>query len=378
MRYLGQPPGWLFARAHLLALTACLLVQQADAGPINGSATGQLPLPGGLADSGGRTGYLTSLNHGIEAIDLMSGDVLWSSYEAEVPVLLSQDRLFTQAGTKRNRLRVLVFDLTRKGEVVLESEPIVFPEWVVTASAPGHSFKAEWQLEKEYLVLTWQARAWYEGRPKAAPALIAEARKQAEGVVRIHLVTGQVAKFPVDTAGLSLGVAVPWKDLEKKAVRWQGMLGGQYKAIILEQEGDRQKLVLLTWDRSGVPTGQPRELFTGHRLALMPTLDEKMVCIREVPPSPDLRPTNEDQMKYAWALISLETGETVARVAYEASTQALTVIGPRLFVQQAGPIRGSITQTAVNTRTLKAIELKTGKFLWQRALAEKSVQAPER
>jgi hypothetical protein len=54
------------------------------------------------------------------------------------------------------------------------------------------------------------------------------------------------------------------------------------------------------------------------------------------------------------------------------------VLGPRLFVQQSGPIRGQLTQNAVSTRTLKAIELKTGKFLWQRAIADKQIHAPER
>src|SRR5438067_42734 len=119
MRYRRKMFGHLWTQVRVLAFVACLLAQQASAGPLNGSGTGQLPLPGGMADSAGRTGYIASLNHGIEAIDLRTGDVLWSSYEAEVPLILSQDRLYAQSGTKRNRLRVLIYDLTRKGEVIL-------------------------------------------------------------------------------------------------------------------------------------------------------------------------------------------------------------------------------------------------------------------
>jgi hypothetical protein len=370
MRYRGK--------LGVLVLVSCLVAQRAQAYPVNGTAMAQIPLPGGLADPGGRIGYLSSVNHGIEAIDLLTGDLLWSSHEAEVPLLVANDRLYAQAGTKRNRMRVLVFDLTHKAEVVLESNPVVFADWVVTGDAPGRSFKTEWRLEKDHLVLSWQARAWYAGKVKPTPALEAEARKTAEGLVRIHLTTGQVQHSPAEAPGVALGIPVPQKDLEKKSVRWKGLLQDQYKAVVMEENGDGQKLTLLTWDHSGAKVGEPRELFSGRRLTVLPTLDERILCIHEAAPSPEQRVASEDSSKFAWALISLETGNLVARVAFEASTQAMTLVGPRLFVQQSGPIRGSLADPAINTRTLKAIDLKTGRFLWQRNIAGKAVHPPER
>ncbi len=366
------------SKLGVLVLVSCLVGQEAQAHPGNGPSLGQVPLPGGLADAAGRTGYLSSATQGIEAVDLLTGDVLWSSQEAEIPLLIANDHLYAQAGTKRNRLRVLAYDLTRKGEVVLESDPVVFPDWVVTADVPGRSFKSTWHLERDYLVLCWQARAWYQGKTKPTPAMDAAARKQVDGMVRIHLRTGQVVHFPAEAPGVSFAVPVPHKDLEKKSLRWQGQVNDEYKVVVQEEEGDHQKLLLLTWNRLGAKVGEPRELFVGRRPMVLPSMDERILCIREAIPSPDQRVVNEERTKYAWSLFSLETGATVARVAYETSTQAMTVVGPRLFVQQSGPIRGSLAEAAIPTRTIKAIDLKTGRILWQRGIAGKAVHAPER
>src|SRR5690348_16990571 len=73
-------------------------------------------LPEGLADAAGRTGYFASASGGIEAIDLASGKMLWQTHEAQRPLLLDGDCLLAQAGTKRNRLRILRFDPKHKGE----------------------------------------------------------------------------------------------------------------------------------------------------------------------------------------------------------------------------------------------------------------------
>src|SRR5690242_21101788 len=67
-------------------------------------------LPHGLADPAGRIGFFASATGGIEALDLVSGKVLWQTHEAQRPLLLDGDHLIAQAGTKRNRLRILRLD----------------------------------------------------------------------------------------------------------------------------------------------------------------------------------------------------------------------------------------------------------------------------
>ena len=346
--------------------------------PASGGGSSIIPLPGGVAESNGRIGYVASASGGIEALDLVTGDVLWNSLEAQTPVLVADDRLYAQAGLKRNRLRILVYDLTRKGEVVLESDPVVFPDWVVTGAAPGRSFQAEWRLEKDALMLSWQAQAWYHGKTKPTSQMEAEARKSAEGCARIDLVSGKIKMLPATPHAVRIGAAVPTKELEKKAIRWQGTVNGQFKAVLLEQDAQGQKLVLAAWDPLGVSLGEPKVLLTGKRLTVMATLDERIICVREMLPSPDQRPIGSDRQKYAWSLIALETGELVARVAFEPSTQSLMILGSRLLVLQASSITGSLNQPAVSARILKAIDLQTGRFLWQRNVAGRTIYPPER
>ncbi|HZY86128.1 MAG TPA: hypothetical protein VFE78_14940, partial [Gemmataceae bacterium] len=119
--------------------------------------TGSVPLPAGLSDHARRTGFFSNDAGGIDAIDLTAGELLWRNSEAQRPLLLDGGRLYAQAGTRRNRLRVLALDLARKGECVFESDPVVFPGWVVTGEAPGRSFSARWRLEDNRLLLNWEA-----------------------------------------------------------------------------------------------------------------------------------------------------------------------------------------------------------------------------
>src|ERR1700736_6055757 len=110
-----------FVRRFVLAwLTAGLTAAAAPASP----------LPCGVADPGGRTGFISNPGGGIDAVDLATGDLLWNVDEAKRPALADGGRLFAWAPVKDNGLRVAVFDRTRNGRRILESEPATFPDWV--------------------------------------------------------------------------------------------------------------------------------------------------------------------------------------------------------------------------------------------------------
>src|SRR5947208_13252831 len=75
--------------------------------PVAPGPSGTLALPAGIADPAGRTGFLAGAGGGVDAVDLTTGDVLWQTTEAQRPLLVVGDRLYAQAGVRRNRLRVL-------------------------------------------------------------------------------------------------------------------------------------------------------------------------------------------------------------------------------------------------------------------------------
>src|SRR5262249_37962357 len=152
------------------------------------------------------------------AVDLTTGDLLWASAEAQVPITVHGDRLYAQAGVTGGELRVLGFDVTRKGKRVFASQRIALPPWVIPPGGPRPSFSPRWDRERSELILRWSASAW----PVDALGLRGPGpRKRASGVARIDLESGAVTAEQAQPAPPPAAPPVP-AHLEKLAVRWHG------------------------------------------------------------------------------------------------------------------------------------------------------------
>src|SRR5262249_48418718 len=112
---------WIFG---LLVLIASGHAPAQDA-----AALAPVVLPGGgVADAAAKFGYFPSTGGGIDAIDLSSGKILWTTKEANRPLLATAERLFAQAPVpgKANQVRIMVFDATDKGKKLQVSQPVTF------------------------------------------------------------------------------------------------------------------------------------------------------------------------------------------------------------------------------------------------------------
>jgi hypothetical protein len=336
-----------------------------------------IPLPCGIADPAGRTGFFASAAGGIEAIDLKTGELLWETNEAQRPLIVWGTRLLAQAGVQRNRLRILVFDLTQNGQCVLESDPVVLPDWVVSADAPGRSFDARWEVDRNHLVLTWEAAAWYAAVARPTPKQDAAARKHDAGTARVDLDTGRVEYGPAPTTTAEPPTD-PLPELEKKSVRWQGAAGKRLCAVTLEEDNGQQTLSLRSWDRATGKEADPRVLLRGKRLLLQPTLDGHFFFVRDAGSTPDEKNLGKDRTDQYWALFAPQWPTEVARLPYEPGMQSVAVLDGRAYYAVAGQVRGHIDRPLVQPRTLKAYDLKAGKLLWQRPLAARVLAPPVR
>lgn len=358
--------------SSILSVFICGLISRACAATIL--------LPQGLADSAGQIGFFASADDGIEAIDLASGKVLWLSHEAQRPLILDGDHLLAQAGTKRNRLRILRLDVKHNGECDFESDPLVLPPWVVTGEAHGHSFAAKWHREKHHLVLDWEASAWYTGKSRPKPEEEQAARKNANGIARIDLRTGQIEVLPSQKRQTPPPSPLP-EPLEKKALRWQKLVGQHWKVLALEEEKGQQCFVLHSWDRQKKTGQQQKELMRGKRLLVRPTLDEKILCVREASPCPDekisfSRGAGERAKATKWRLFSVQTGKQLGRIPDEAGMNTIVVLGKRVFYLVPGTLRGLLDRPNVQPQILRAIDLSSGKKLWERPVAGKLMAPP--
>lgn len=363
------------ARRVGTVLLLCLPALGAAASPAP-RANSPLRLPAGIADPEGNIGYFSSADDGIEAIHLATGKVLWQTHEAQRPLFLDGDHLLAQAGVKRNRLRILRLDRT-SGECDLESDPVVFPAWAVTGEAHGRSFSAQWHWSKHQLILDWEASAWHVGQPPPTPEEEAAARKHASGNVVIDLRTGQVEVRPAkQKAAPPPPLALP-EHLENKALRWQGQVGPYRKVLALEERNGQQHFVLYSWDSQKAKGQETQELLSGKRLMVRVTLDERVLCLREAglhsKEDGSLIPRKESSW---WLLFSTETGKQIGRVREEAGMNTFVVHGKRVFYLVPGPMRGPLDRPNLQPRILKAIDLSSGKKLWERPVAGKLLTPP--
>jgi outer membrane protein assembly factor BamB len=150
-------------------------------------------LPGGGVSSPDRkTGYFSAEKGGIEAVELSTGKTLWASKEASRPLIAGDKTIYAQVSIpkKGNAVRVIALDMD--GKKVLQSEPIVFPDWVSVEVAYGRTFASAAVLKQGELLLVWEARTHYAGGAVPPPEVEEAARKEASGIAKVNLESGKV------------------------------------------------------------------------------------------------------------------------------------------------------------------------------------------
>jgi hypothetical protein len=337
-----------------------LLVGSARTAPApKETARPSVVLPWGVVDAAGKTAYIVNAAGAIEAIELESGKALWDTKEATKPLAVLDKKLVAQAPEKgkANVVRIVVFDTTEKGKKVLESDPVAFPDWVSIGMTHGRSFSSSGRIDKGDLLLSWQARAFYAGGARPTPEIEERARKNAEGVARVNLETGKVEALDKDKVPAAPGPKLP-KELEK--VPGATVVGNQVVALSVEQAGAKQKLILKRWDVNTGKADDPVTLMEGMSLHHQLAADGGAVLVHQALVKEAL-----PEGDYAWWVFSLETGKQLAKIPYEQGTTHATVLGERAYYVVQGPNKGGRPNPFEQLRTLKAIDLKTGKAVWE-------------
>ena len=327
-------------------------------------------LPGGAAAPDGKTGYVTNPKGGIDAINLESGELLWETKDASRALAAFPKGLAAWALVpgKANSVRILVFD--SKGKRQRESDPVVFPDWVSVSLTYGRSFAAQAEIVKGDLLLSWEAHAFYAGGARPPPEVVKAAKKDASGTARINLETGKVEMLK---AMVATGPALP-KELEKVTSR-QYWIGSTWETrplavgntlAALEQQalpGEKQRLLLQRWDLKTGKALDKTVLLEGKELWPRVQPDRRYVFVHQALVKEQL-PAGD----YAWWIFSLQTGKQVGKVPFEPSGQEMGVIGPRVFFVVPGAAKRPPGFPMLQPRSLRALDLATGKTLWERPI----------
>jgi len=154
-----------------------------------------IAIPGGIADARGTVAYVANAKEGVDALDMVSGDLLWDTKQAVHPLALDGARLIAQAPRNQKKpstMNIVVLD-SATGKVIADPRPINFPDWIAVDGGIGLKFDCVASVEDNDLIISWVAERQFAGivEEKAKAAAAATARKVESGIARMNLETGQ-------------------------------------------------------------------------------------------------------------------------------------------------------------------------------------------
>lgn len=311
--------------------------------------------PGGVADPAERAGYVADGGE-IVAVELAAGRPLWRTDAASRPLVVFGDRLAAAVplADRSNVLQIVVLDLTRQGESMLASDPVVFPEWVSVANRA--SFGCTAHVEGGRLLLDWEAHARYGGGAAPPAQISRQSTKSTAGTFAVDLAAGNVGSLP--------GAARRRLPLDPEDLTTPWPAGAKLARLVWEVDDGEQSLSLETRDESTQGPATVVELARGHGLVAQVTPDGRFLFVHEAQaPSCDER----------WSVFSAETGRRMATLNYERGAHSPAILGPTAYYM----VEGTVGAADVLQLTLTARALDTDTLSWRLALGERRVvEAP--
>ena len=159
-----------------------------------GAADAPTPVLGiGIVSADHKAVFLPAKGGGVEAIDLATGNVLWTNTDAAKLAGASDKTVFAWADDAKaaNAFRVVAIDAAT-GKTSGKSDPITLPDWATTATGHGHTFRTAVKPDAGGATVAWEARAFYFGGAAPTQEILDAAKKDAGGLAKVDFKTGKV------------------------------------------------------------------------------------------------------------------------------------------------------------------------------------------
>jgi hypothetical protein len=333
-----------------------------------------IPFPNGVTDSTQSTAFVSSPKGGVQAIRLEDGKVLWTNDDGQAePWLVAGERLIARGE------RIFILD-AKDGKRLRQADVVPYPKVEVPEKCLVSFHLWNPRASGDTLEAKWYAGANIDrskGRPFAFEAWTKFNKSAPAGKVKVNLDSGKVeltpdpkptdltmelipegAKAGRQPADLPEALAVVWKEYQKDQNGRITLLDGRLVGVSmkLEQVGQEytKTIFLNTWDIKTGTAAAPVELIKG-----------KALDIANVAVTADHRHAAVQFGTSALTIYSLTTGKVVAKdVKGVPSPESAFVDGKRLYyVAQTG---------TAGAQALKAIDLESGKAVWDRAVKPRS------
>lgn len=346
----------------------------------NDAHTRPIFLPRGVAGPEKLIGYIGEPAGGIEAIDLAAGGLHWRTETAAWPAIVIEKWLAVLCFARDlpGALQVVTLDRSKQGQRVVESDPLVFPDWVSAAIIPEEFFSYRVSADRRVLIFEWEAHARYRGGAPPPASVLAQATRDAAGIFRVDIETGEIKSLPAEKQ-IEISLPAVWQQQSLFSYQmgpsssWHTepwAVDDKFAAIIGEVLEDQQSLRLLTWSAKTGQIEEPAALATGPALVSYVTPDGRYLLVH----SEGAESRVEDNRP--WWLFSVITGKRLATLNYETGTQDACVIDSNLYYVVEDPASGHSADGDLVRYRMKAVDIISAKPLWERELSEQRTRKP--
>jgi hypothetical protein len=307
--------------------------------------------------------YAMNPQHGIDAIDIASGKILWTSNAAAKPILLDDHHLVAQAEAGgAGALQTVGLDTAAAGKTVLRTT-LALAQGVNPSidESLGSSFEIHGKADGVSVIVSWRFT-----RSPASGVIVRVSPPdiQMNGAARIDLSTGAVKPLNPKPSSLSGNAPLP-KNLQRMVD--SGKLPSAPQAvgdffIATKTVGDNHQ-VLQRWNKHGDELASI-ELDPGIGIA-NPSADDRMVFSRR-----RLDPAPDGMQRYLWSIFSIETGKRIAQVRMPTSASPF-VVWHSMLIFEALPfghrVNGAWVQVPLQ---VSALNLANGEMIWSHTIRD--------
>jgi hypothetical protein len=316
------------------------------------------------------TVYLMNPLHGIDAVKLSSGQLLWSTAHAAKPLLLDGNLLIAQAEVpgRENLLRIVELNTTNPSQPLLAVD-VNLPDGVLAAieEGLGTSFQVSARKQQDALIVAWSfLRQTISG---VSPTLGGPGDYTTNGAARIHLGTGVVSLLGFDEASTLPKPVFPDSVVEllkTGRLRSQPWRAGALVVSVEPIEGS-ENLALKRWHaETGEPLLYDIPLFVNGFTFRYASVDGRHLLGSKL---------ESNGPGWIWSIYSTETG-FLGEVRRSSPAERFFVWDSILF-HESPP-----TATFVNgiwieePLTINAINLQTAAQLWTRQVRNTAYRGP--
>jgi hypothetical protein len=322
--------------------------------------------PGVAVDAQAPAIFMTSPARQLEARDVATGALRWSSTEAVRPLAAAAGRVLAQADGAAGRLELVILDAVSGRRVAAQSVPL--PEGVAAPidEVLGTRFDLRVERAGKQVRLEWT----FERRPVRGALLEDEDEGilRARGAVVVALPAGRFATEAARPPVEGPPALPPTLAAEADAGRFRQRpqkIDGRFVAV---QETADGRLLLKRWSETGSPLPDA-PLPPGVALQLGSADGRHVLVSRPVPGAPA-------QTAHAWTVLSLETGLPVASLVTSTAAAPFALAGQRVLVVHAPMGHGAADGWHEEPRRIEAFDAGTGALAWTQPVRDPAYHGP--